>query len=326
MRIVRSYQLCSPNEYNCTVIIGNFDAVHKGHQHIITQAKAIAKLHNNSKVAILTFEPHPAVVVKKSNGNIRILPLSEKIRHLANAGIEVLFLQRFSQDFANLSAADFIKEVLVDKLKVAHLVVGQNFRFGANKAGDVQTLKDLGKKQGIGVSIIDLLETSIDTYSSSQIRHYLKNGDIESANRILGYNYYITGKVIKGDNRGKSIGFPTANIALKNILSPLDGVYLVKVYIDGRSKTYYGVANIGSAPTFDRADSLLEVHIFDFNEQIYGKKIRVELLKYIRSQQKFNNIDKLILQIQKDVRIAKENIQTNASANYNFSGIYPRSV
>jgi riboflavin kinase/FMN adenylyltransferase len=310
MRIVRSYQLYSPDEQNYTLIIGNFDAVHKGHQHILNEAKAIGKLHNANKITLLTFEPHPAVVIKKSDENIRILPLSEKIRHLQNAGVEILFLQRFSRNFATLSAADFFKEVLVDKLEVSHLVVGQNFRFGINKEGDTQTLKNLGKQYNIGITILDLLGTDNNNYSSSQIRDYLKKGEIESANKILGYNYYITGRVIKGESRGKSIGFPTANIALKNILSPLPGVYLVKVYIDAGSKTYYGVANIGGAPTFAKTASLLEVHIFDFNEQIYGKKVRVELLKYIRTQQKFNNINELILQIQKDVKFAKKILQT----------------
>jgi len=313
MRIVRNYQLYSPDEQNCTLIIGNFDAVHKGHQHILNEAKTIGKLHNANKTALLTFEPHPTLVVRKSDENIRILPLSEKIRHLQNAGVEILFLQRFSRNFANLSAAEFFKEVLVDKLKVKHLVVGQNFRFGINKEGNTQTLKDLGKQYGIGVTILDLLGTSNNNYSSSQIRDYLKKGEIESVNRVLGYNYYITGRVIKGESRGKSIGFPTANIALKSILPPLPGVYLVKVYIDAGSKTYYGVANIGGAPTFAKTTSLLEVHIFDFNEQIYGKKVKVELLKYIRAQQKFNNINELILQIQKDVKFAKKILQTSTS-------------
>ncbi len=308
MRIVRNYKLCPESEHNCTIIIGNFDAVHKGHQRIISASKIIARHHDHkdSKTAVLTFEPHPVTVIKKNTENIRILPLTEKIKRLANIGVEVLFIQKFNQDFANFSAVDFVKEVLVDNLKASHLVVGQNFRFGVNKEGDAQTLKDLGVQHGFGVSILDLLKTSVDTYSSSQIRHYLKNADIERTNNILGYNYYITGRVIKGDGRGKSIGFPTANVVLKNILSPMSGVYLAKVYIDGSSKTYYGVANIGDAPTFGKAEALLEAHILDFNEQIYGKKIKVELLRYIRPQQKFNNVDELILQIQKDVRFAKE--------------------
>ena len=310
MQIIRNYRFCPASAYGSTLVIGKFDAVHKGHQHVIdTALKHASKC--KQKLALMTFEPHPATLFKPELQHINILPLSEKIKHLAALGIYFLFIQRFSMEFAKLSAIDFVKIILVDHLKIKHLVVGEDFAFGANREGDAETMHRLAQEFGFKFTSITMQQSDQQNYSSSQIRNYLSTGDITQASVLLGYNYYISGRVIRGAKRGTKIGFPTANIALKNIFRPLLGVYLVKIYIESDSHkfthwVYYGIANLGSRPTFDETTHCLEVHVFDFNQNIYGKKLKVELLNYIRPQQRFSGIEELTTQIKQDIKLAKQ--------------------
>lgn len=304
MQILR-YSRCCPNLAHGSILtIGKFDAIHLGHQHLLNIALQEAS-KGKKKLIVMTFEPHPLTVLKSDTRNIRILPLSEKIKRLADMGVDFLFIQKFTKDFANLSADDFVKKILVDDLKINHLLVGEDFVFGKNREGNIAVASQLARKYNFNFTAVPLHEMDQINYSSSQIRAYLSTGNIQKASSLLGYNYYICGRVCAGNKRGKKIGFATANISLNDIFYPICGVYAVKIYIDSEQQTYYGVANLGAKPTFNENSHVLEVHIFDFNREIYGKKLKVELLSYLRSQRKFENMEELHKQIKLDVKLAK---------------------
>jgi riboflavin kinase/FMN adenylyltransferase len=321
MKVIRPYQPCPSSAFNSTLVIGNFDAVHKGHQYIINEAYNIAK-RSNTTLSLLTFEPHPIVALGYQTSNMRIIPFTEKLRHLANLNIDFLFIQKFNHAFSKITAIDFIKFILIDQLKIKHLVVGDNFTFGFKRQGNIHTITDIAKDLHFQFTAIPLLKSDKEIYSSSNIRKFLQNGELQQANQILNYNYYITGRVIRGQQLGKKLGFPTANLFLKDILCPLRGVYIVKVYIDSNPQIYYGVANLGDKPTFNELKDVLEVHILDFNQDIYGKKLKVELLEYLRPSKKFNSIKELILQIQDDIKLANQ-IKNNSLCNNSYSNNHP---
>jgi len=283
--------------------IGNFDGVHLGHVHVLKQAKKYSrKLH--LPLTILTFEPHPREFFSKNKEFFKLQNCSEKSKSLKEHGVDCLIKLKFDHLLSELSPEEFIKEILCDNLSIKHVFVGKDFKFGKDRQGNIETLKTIGKINKLNVSDIEIKNISGFTISSTKIREYLKAGNIETANRLLGRPYMISDLVIEGDKRGRKINFPTANISLNELIRPAFGVYAVKVSGIG-VKSYNGIANIGKRPTVNDRGELLEVNIFDFDGDLYGKEIKVSLLKFIREEQKFDGLGSLKEQIIKDVYKAK---------------------
>ena len=290
------------------VTVGTFDGVHLGHRQIFKKLNEIAKSKNLRKVAV-TFEPHPRIVLSVDKPEVKILTTSgEKLRYFEELGIEVVYIVEFTKNFAETSAIDFYKDYLLEKIGMSHLVIGYDHSFGKNREGSFDTIIDLSGKYNFSFTKVEEYSVGNEIASSSLIRKYLNTGQIDAASKLLGNNYSFDGKVISGDKRGQTIGFPTANIKVENShkLIPAVGVYAVKVLID--CQYYYGMMNIGYRPTVkEKGELLLETHIFDFNKDIYGNDIRVKFLSFVREEKKFNSVEELKFQLQKD----KENIQIN---------------
>lgn len=284
------------------VSIGNFDGVHLGHQKLLTKAVDIALKENLPALAIF-FEPQPEEFIAKTNDleiPVRLFSSQEKLFHLANLGIDLAIVINFDSDFAQIKAEDFIENILVNHLKARHLVLGADFRFGKARQGDIELLKNQGLKYRFAVNMCNTLEFQGQRISSSLIKELLKNGDLLKANRLLGKPYSIFGIVVEGNKLGTKLGFSTANIELKNNV-PLNGVFAVKVKIVGLMQEFQAVANLGNRPTVDGKKKILEVHILEFNEQIYGKELEIAFLHKIRSEQKFADLTALQKQIKQDI-------------------------
>lgn len=285
-----------------SVAIGNFDGVHLGHQRLIKDALNAAEEKGLTPVA-LTFEPHPLKVLKPEAAPLLLSPLSEKVRIIRFLGMKHVVVLNFSEELFSLSPEEFAEEVLLRKLKAKFVVVGENFRFGKNREGDRERLVALGKRLGFEVFIQPPVISDGLPVSSTRIRRILKHGKVEEAWKLLGRPFKITGKVVKGEGRGRGLGFPTANVDAENELIPKTGVYAVFVEAEGR--LLKGVANIGYNPTFGGEKLSIEAHIFDFSEDLYGKKIGIYLIKRLRSESRFANVNELIKAIERDVKCAK---------------------
>ena len=291
------------NINSSTAVIGNFDGVHLGHVHILKQAKKLSrKLH--LPLTVLTFEPHPREFFSKNKEFFKLQNIIEKSRSLKEHDIDCLIKLKFDYLLSELSPEEFIREILCDNLSIKHVFVGKDFKFGKNRQGSIETLKTIGNNYKLNVSDIEIKNKSGLAISSTKIREYLKVGKIETANRLLGRPYMISDVVVEGDKRGRKINFPTANIRLNDLIRPAFGVYVVKVSGIG-IKSYNGIANIGKRPTVNDRGELLEVNIFDFDGDLYGKEIKVSLLNFIREEKKFDGIGSLKEQIIKDVYKAK---------------------
>lgn len=285
--------------------IGNFDGVHLGHQALFNKVKERAREKNGTSM-VMTFEPHPMRVMKKNEGLSLITLYEQKLELMGKQDMDVIICLDFSTKMAQLSAEDFVRELLVDKIGVKRLIIGYDFRFGHKGKGDADLLTEMGKEYDFEVEIIGPQYASDgQVISSTRIREMVRAGDVESAPKFLGRYYRIMGRVVRGKDRGgKLLGFPTANIKLVDELVPLDGVYAVEAIIKG--KVYGGVANIGYNPTFGDVGLSVEVHCFDFNEDIYDTFISVEFKGRIRGEKKFSGIDELKAHIKADCEIAKE--------------------
>jgi riboflavin kinase/FMN adenylyltransferase len=299
MQIFRHYENLPTAARGATVAIGNFDGVHLGHQALLKHAKTLG-----DKLGVLVFEPHPQEFFKPGGERFRLTPFRAKARLLERFGVDALYALHFDAAFAALSAEDFVIKVLVQGLGVKHIVVGQDFQFGKGRAGNIELLKTRGREQGFAVSTFDLVGAGPQAkISSTRIREALRDGKPDVAASLLGHAWTVEGRVEQGDKRGRMIGFPTANVSLEGYLEPALGVYAVRVEIAGKS--YDGVANFGRRPTFDKKDVLLEVHIFDFEGDIYGQQIVVAFVAYLRPEQKFAGLDALKAQIAKDCERAR---------------------
>jgi len=309
MRIIRHVHHTPPELFGSVVALGNFDGVHRGHQAVLQTVQSIAA-ELNAPSALLTFEPHPVTVLRPEIENLRITSLRHKITLLEQKSLIGLFIVPFTKAFSCISAESFVDELLINTLQVRHIVVGYDFIFGHGRSGNAALLQKKAAEAGIGFTQL-LPETYGNTIcASSIIRDFLRQGDIAAASSMLGHAYMISGRVKQGEARGRLLGFKTANIALHDLLRPRYGVYAVQVRIEGDDKQYNAIANLGNKPTFNGQDALLEVHIFDFDRDIYGKRLNVMMQEFIRPEQKFNNIDQLVNQINCDIAIAKTNHQT----------------
>jgi len=290
--------------------MGNFDGLHKGHAVLIDHARHLAGIRC-APTAVLTFEPHPRNVFVPGAEPFRLTPFRVKEREIARHGVDLLFIQHFDAEFARQSAEAFIEEVMVGAIGMLHIVVGHDCTFGNRRRGTPQMLRDKGEELGFGVTVIEPVRGDGAVYSSTHIRELLKAGKPREAAAQLGRFWEIDGRVALGDQRGRTIGFPTANLGLSEYLRPAFGVYAVRVSGDGPDdpldgKTVAGVANIGLRPTVGGLVPRLEAHLFDINADLYGRHLRVALVDFIRPERKFSSFDELKFQIAADAAKARE--------------------
>lgn len=299
MELITSNNYDKYKNNNTCLAIGAFDGLHKGHQLIIERSKEIAAKENIPS-AVLSFEPHPLEIIPGHNPPPSIVSRKQKISILEKMGIDYYFEQKFNKEFANLTAVEFIKDILVDKLKVDTVVVGSDFRFAKNNEGNVGILNEMAEIHGFKTEIISQLHDNDDRISSTRIRRLLKNGKIKKAEQLLGRPYQICGKVIHGKKIGRKLGYPTANVNLEsNYAIPPYGVYAVKVYFN--EELYYGAASLGKNPTFDDQKFSFEIFIIDFNKNLYNRRICVDLVEFIRPEMNFPGPEELKKQMRKDV-------------------------
>ncbi|HPF78639.1 MAG TPA: bifunctional riboflavin kinase/FAD synthetase [Alphaproteobacteria bacterium] len=279
------------------IAIGNFDGVHLGHQALLAQAKKIAAAENK-KFGVLTFEPHPRRLFQPDQPPGRLTTAALKAQRLEAFGVDYLFSLNFDWPFASQSAEEFVQNILINGLDAAHIVIGYNFRFGQMRKGDSNTIESAG----IPVSVINPVEDEKnETVSSSRIRQLLRVGDIAAANKLLGWEWEVQGKIFRGDRRGHDLGYPTANILLNDTLHPAYGVYACLVQIEGEDDWRPAATNIGIRPMFEVKEGQIEAHILNFPDRdIYDKVLRVKPIERIRSEAKFGSLDDLIVQMEKD--------------------------
>lgn len=286
-----------PVDFSTSVAIGNFDGVHLGHREIIDLINNIAK-QKSAKSCILTFDPHPQKVLAGRDVSL-IVPVNEKLSLLDRAGVDYAVSLRFTRELSLLSAEEFVQDVLIKTLRIKDIVVGPDFMFGKNRSGNAEILKELGKKYGFETHVINPRKFGDEVISSSIIRRTIAEGDILKLNNLLGYNYFLKGIIIEGEKRGREIGFPTANLDTKWELLPKPGVYATISWLGGSS--YRSITNIGFRPTFGESKLLIETHLFDFSDSVYGEELRVEFFQRLRDEKKFESVDDLVAQIKLDV-------------------------
>ena len=289
--------------------IGTFDGVHLGHKEILRKVVSFAKKKELTS-AVLTFFPHPRMVLQQ-NHSIKLLnTIKEREQLLSDMGIDLISVKTFTKNFANLSARDYVKNILVDELNVKHIVIGYDHHFGKNRSSNINDLKLFAEEYNFEISEISAQDIDQVTVSSTKIRTALNDGNVSLANTYLGYNYFLTGKVIKGQSIGRTIGFATANIYIEEDykLIPKDGVYAVKAKINNSS--FFGMMNIGSNPTVKDKPRSIEVHFFNFSDNLYHKELKIEMLTRLRDEQKFDNLKLLKTQLELDKENTLEYIKS----------------
>lgn len=293
------------------VAIGNFDGVHRGHQTLLAAARETALALDRAR-AVLTFEPHPRVFFRPDTPLFRITPQVEKARVFGRIGIPQVHVRAFDADLAGMSPANFVDGLLVRDLDASGVVVGYDFHFGKNRAGTPAVLAELCAARGIACTVVPVVEEAGAPVSSSAIRAALAHGDVAGANALLGYRWFVLGEVRHGDKRGRTLGYPTANMRLPETCGLAHGIYAVRVAIAG--EIHDGVASFGRRPTFDDGAPLLETFVFDFAGDLYGREIGVELSGHIRGEARFESADALIVQMDRDSEAARAIIAEAASA------------
>lgn len=298
MKIYRSIEDYNEDKRS-VVTIGTFDGIHLGHQEILSRLIKSSKNKDLNSV-VLTFFPHPRIILNKYNEVKMIDTLDEKIIHLNEIGIDSLIIHPFDRNFSLLSANQFIKDFLVDKLKIKHIIIGYDHRFGKGREASVTDLKNYANDYDFTVEEIKAQEIEKITVSSTKIRNSINQGDIKTTEKYLGRYFNLTGKVVKGDGLGKKINYPTANIFIEETykIIPKDGVYLVETII--KDELFNGMMNIGHRPTIGTKNKSIEVHLFNFNEDIYGQVISIKMISKIRDEKKFSSIQALKEQLVKD--------------------------
>ncbi len=289
-----------------SLAIGNFDGVHRGHQALIEKAIELAR-EKELTPAVLTFHPHPIKVLKGPQRHMTLTPLAEKLRLIRLYGIEKIFVLKFSPSLYNLTPQEFVTEVLVKRLKAKAVVVGDNFRFGKNRTGDIVTLRRLSKVYGFTFYPYPQVHVDGMPVSSTRIRRMIREGKIEVAARMLGRPYKLVGKVVKGRGRGRGLGFPTANIEPENEVIPRNGVYACFAEVEGG--LWKAVVNVGTNPTFEDKSFSVEAHIIGFDRDIYGKPFGLYFVRRLRDEVKFDTVEKLKEAIDRDKRFGEEFLQ-----------------
>lgn len=303
MHVFRGIESVQRKLKNPAITIGNFDGVHKGHQALFARVKQLAEELNGDSV-VVTFDPHPLEVLFPQKAPSFITSHRHKLDLIASCGIDATIVIPFDHKFAQMSAREFVAALLVEKIGARAIVVGHDYRFGHGREGNIAFLKQLGEQYGFKVETVTGLMVNDTVVSSTAIRQMIASGKIKDANKLLGRFFEVSGTVIPGRKRGVSLGFPTANIRMPAITSPRTGVYVVEAEVDG--KTYGGAANLGYNPTFGDTDLSLEAHLFDFDQDIYGKPITIRFIDRLRDERRFSGPDELAAQIKKDVDTAKK--------------------
>ena len=304
MKLYNNFKIKNHHK-NSIILIGNFDGLHLGHQKLFNLAKNYKKKYS-LKIGVLTFEPMPKMFFNKNIKNFRISNRNQKIDLLNKFNINFVITKKFSKEFSKIKSINFIKNILKNKLKAKFIFVSNNFRFGNKREGDVKQLTEYENECNYKIIKPKPLLTERRIISSSLIRNYLQRGKLNEANKLLKRKWSIEGKVQKGKRLGKKIGFPTANIDIKDYVLACPGVYAVKVKMTRNSKILKGIANLGYRPTFNGKKILLEVHLFNFSGNLYNKDLTVEFLKFIRKEKKFKNMIQLRKQIKTDLLTAKK--------------------
>ncbi len=304
MQVLRELSRLQTGQHQCVLAVGNFDGVHLGHQSVIRQLRAQADQLQVPAV-VLTFEPLPLEHFSPKTAPARLTNFRQKVELLEQLSVDKVLCLRFDDSLSSLSAQAFVQDLLVNALGVRRIIAGEDFRYGHNRAGDLASLRLAGDQYGFEVIPAETFHYNGIRVSSSLVRGYLALGDFSQANAMLGRPYQISGRVIHGDKRGRQLGFPTVNLAMKRKNMPLSGVYAVRVHgLD--DKVYGGVASIGTRPVFNGEKVLLETYIFEFDQQVYGKRISIEFLKHLRDERDFATVEALCVQMQKDEKRARE--------------------
>ncbi|MEM7269218.1 MAG: bifunctional riboflavin kinase/FAD synthetase [Pseudomonadota bacterium] len=304
MKIISGLESVSAEDRGASAAIGNFDGVHRGHQAVLDLARRDAPL------GVVTFEPHPREVFAPDAPPFRLMGLGARADRLAALGVDHLFVLPFNREFSSLTAEEFCADVLVSKLGLSHVVVGADFRFGAKRMGDADYLRDAGRRFGFDVTIAELVADADEEVSSSAIRAALSEGRVPDATRMLGHLHRIEGEVEHGEKRGRALGYPTANLSMDGLMLPKFGVYAVDVEVkDGpRAGRYGGVASLGVRPMFGKNKPNFETFIFDFSGDLYGARLSVGLVDFQRAEEKFDDLDALIKQMDRDQETARETL------------------
>ena len=292
------------------VTIGTFDGVHIGHQKIINELIEQAKA-SNKKSVLLTFFPHPRMVLQKDASIKLINTINERAEYLQKLGLDYLIIHPFSKEFSKITALDFVHTILVNQLNTFKLIIGYDHHFGKNREGNIVQLTEYSHLHNFTVEEIPVQDIDEVSVSSTKIRKALDIGHLKTVNNYLGYNFSLTGTVVQGKKLGRKIGFPTANIEISEDykLIPKTGVYVVKSVL--KKNTVFGMMNIGNRPTVNGKEQSIEIHFFDFKADLYGKKITIELLYFLRDEQKFDSLNDLVIQLEKDKKNAVNYLENN---------------
>ncbi|MGE5680027.1 MAG: bifunctional riboflavin kinase/FAD synthetase [Bacillota bacterium] len=306
------YDINRVNKEKGTVLtIGTFDGFHRGHQQIIEQLVQEAR-RTHGRSFLITFEPHPRSVLSKDFDLKLLTTIEEKLELIEAAGVDNVLIINFTPEFSKLSSDEFIEKLIVEKIGLKELVIGYDHRLGRNRGGDENSLRELGKLLNFNVKPVYAVKIGDDAVSSTKIRHALAEGDLQKANLYLGRNYSFSGNVVQGAMRGRTLGFPTINVALgdnKKVI-PAHGVYLTALKIGNDQTKHYGMMNIGMRPTFgDTVELVIEVYIFNFSRDVYGEKVEIEVIKRLRDERKFQSKEALITQMENDKKEAIEIIK-----------------
>jgi len=297
--------------HNCpsVITVGTFDGIHLGHQQLIKKVIQISK-EEHLKSIVLTFDPHPRSVLKNSKNISLLNTFQEKENILIPFGLDFLVKKKFTAEFSKMSSIDFVKNILIDGLNLKHLVIGHDHHFGRNRTANITQLMEYSKLYHFKVTQVDAFKLNSISVSSTKIRNLIKEGNIDQANRFLGYNMFLSGRVVAGKGRGRKMGFPTANILLEKLkIKPGNGVYLISSKYAGIK--IYGMMNIGNNPTFDDKSPSIEVHFFDFDQKIYDENIQMQIITRIRNEIKFSGSDELSNQLIEDKKKCIEFISRN---------------
>ena len=302
MQIFRHLDDPSLSLQGAVVTLGNFDGIHRGHQALI--GAVVAEARNLGLVSlVLTFEPHPLKVLAPERAPKTLLAHKDKMQLLQALGVDIVVVQKFDLSFAKLSAADFVRTVLVDRLKARKVWVGKDLRFGQGRKGGVTDLARWGSELGFTVATMEPILVDGERVSSSRIRELVSNGQVDRVESMLGRYYFLSGRVVAGNRRGRDLGFPTANLSTRAEVMPLDGIYATLFQLGERQ--YLSVSSIGVNPTFGAGPRTVESFILNFNRDIYGAAVNLAFVRRIRAEQRFDSVDGLVSQIQRDVEDAK---------------------
>ncbi len=312
IEVIKKLETCELIE-DGIVTVGTFDGIHTAHQEIISRVVEKGR-ELNTRTTLVTFDPHPKLVVKKNGGySVKILTTTdEKVEVLNDTDLDRIVVVPFTKEFSRKTPNQFVSDILCDTIGMQYLIVGFDHAFGKNREGDIDSLREFGKTRNFGVEVQESIDDDRGKVSSTRIRNRLSEGNVEKAHSLLGRPYRVTGKVVEGVGRGRKMNFPTANIEVesRNKCTPANGVYIVSVLID--DSRFNGVMNIGQKPTFNEHNITLEVHLLDFNEDIYGKVVKVDFLKHIRGEKKFASIEELKNAIDTDVDYSRNYFEDNA--------------